>query len=425
MKVQINRPDYYKGDEVVTLSASVTSGEVTKTKSFDFLVRKAARTKEQSLAEDVAYVKANVPQFIMSDITIMNKTTLPFGSTVVWEVTPATNLSVTGKVTRPDFGSPDEKVKITATVTNGLDTSEVVVIDSTILSFTQEDELDVVAKTITWDFIKGTNVDKFRVVDKLVLTNSISEVSISWASSDTRYIETSGKVNRPEYSESDVQVTLTATLSKGNKTKQIIINGIKVLKKSPSSTQRCFEYVQNAEEFLKWLTANGTNANISESSVVEDFILPAENDDMLLTWSVVNSSGEPYVNNYFKVEYKDDDLLPVSAEAARRYIATVTRNEANNTTAYLKVVANISETGEGLTLVPGGTASTIWQLVILKSGEPLMIQTDLQSEDAQEEYNEILRSTNIGRATWSIEKHKQSMRELYDLETEKVNIIVE
>lgn len=429
MKVQINRPDFYKGDKVVTLSASVTSGEVTKSKKFNFLVRKAPRTEAQAMAEDVAYIKANIPLLIKDNIVVMRSAVMPFGSTVAWSVSPGTNLTNTGIVTRPDFGSPDEAVTITAAVKNGA-SNESVVISATVLSLTQQDELDVVAKGITWDSIKGTNIDKYRVVDNLVLPTTLSEVAIAWVSSDTRFIGVTGTVTRPEYTESDAQVTLTATLTKGDKTKQVIINGIKVLKKSPSSTQRCEQYVRDEQEFVHWVTANETNANTSLTDITESFVLPAENDDMLLTWSVVSSTGEPTVNNYFRVDYVDDDLDPelVRAEQARRYTATVTRNSLNNTTAYLKVVANISETGEGVTLVPGGTASNIWQLVILKSGAAVLMEVPLDPKQEIEkiEYEKMLASTNIGRATWSIVKHREAMRELHEeIEAKKATILID
>lgn len=428
MKTQINRPDFYKGDEVVTLSASVTSGTVTKSKDFQFLVRRAPRTDEQALVEDVKYIKANIPLLLKENVTIMRNSIMPFGSTVVWSVSPGTNLTNTGIVTRPDFGSPNETVEITATLKNGVSASEIVKISVTILSLTQEDELDTIAKSITWDLIKGTNVDKYRVIDKLVLPTTLSEVAITWTSSDTRFIGIDGAVTRPEYTEVDAQITLTATLTKNDKTKQVIINGIKVLKKSPSSTQRCEQYVRNEETLLSWITANNTNENKSESTIVESFVLPAENDDMLLTWSVVSSTGEPTTNNYFKVVYVDDSSGGVAAELARRYTATVTRNELNNTTAYLKVVANISETGAAETLVPGGTATNIWQLVILKSGAATLSLVYDFEEDVKEkiEYKQMLASTNVGRATWSIVKHKEAMRELYEeLEAKQAAILID
>lgn len=422
MIANIKRPDFYDGDKVVTLYAEVKSGEITKTKDFKFLIRKADRTDEQSLAEDVKYIKDSIPTIVKSDIEVMSMSSMPCGSTVTWTSSVENYLSNTGDVTRPDFGLPSEEAEITAIVKKGEET-ETIKITVTILSMTEEDELNVIAKKITWDLIKKENIDKTRIttdLDLVTTLDSIENVTISWQSSDTAYVSNVGKVTRPEYTDSDAQITLTATLSKNNNNKQITLTGLKVIKKSPSAQQRCEEYVNNEANLIKWVTANGTNGNQNLTNIIEGFILPAENDDMLLTWSVVNSTGEVTTNSYFKIEYVDGDGesqgKEATAEQSRRYVATVTRPSGNNVQTYLKVVSTISETEIDGVSVPGGTASKINPIIIIQNENSLSFKMaayeyNIELESKKYEFENMLKS-ETGRATWSIQHHKDLQEDI-------------
>lgn len=366
MKAKIIRPDFYEGDKVISMSATVKSGEVTKTKDFKFLVRKADRTEQQSLAEDIEYIKKNIPSIITENVIVMGKTVMPCGSNVVWKSSATAFLADSGTVIRPDFGMPSEEVTITATVTKG-EINEEIIINTTVLSMTEEDELNIVSNKITWDLIKGDNIDKARVTANLVFPPTVDEIKITWKASDPRFVDSAGTVTRPEYTETDAQITVYAVLTKGEKSLEKSITGIKILKKSPSSQQRCDDYVNDKANLVKWVTADGTNGNTDIQSIVEGFILPAEKEDLLLTWTVVNSAGENTTTSYFNIEYIDDS--EAQAEAARRYLATVNRPDSTNVQTYIKVVASISETNVDDVLVPGGSANKVYPVTILKANE--------------------------------------------------------
>lgn len=400
MKAKIIRPDYYSGDKIVKLKATVTSGDVTKVKFFDFLVRKALRTEDQALAEDERYIKANIPAKIKEDVLVMQKNVLPAGCTVVWSTANSDYLTSGGNVTRPDFGLIDEEVTITATLTNGEQTKEVV-IKVHVLALTDEDELSAATKRLTWDLIKNKNTDKARITTDLNLVTEIDEVEVAWESSNPNYVAIDGKVTRPEYTESDVTATLTARLTKGAKKSVVSFTGLKVLKKSASAQQRVEEYVRTPEKWEHWVTANGTNENTGIDYIKESFILPAEQEDMMLTWALVNSSGEPTTNSYFSIEYQDDsteeitELSGISTFSAnRRYVATVTRPTNNKVAVNLKCTAEISETEIEDVQVPGGSASHIHQLIIIGEDQDVLTTVD------EFEGNE-------GRATWSANLHKE------------------
>lgn len=413
MLAKITRPDFYAGDRVITLSAIVKSGDVKKKKDFKFLIRHADRTDSQSLTEDVAYIKKSIPSIVKEDLNVMSELTLPCGSTAKWTSSQANIIAEDGNVHRPDFGLPSEEITLTATLTKGEEksTQEFKV---TVIALSEEDELNVLGKKLTWDLIKKDNIDKARVISDLNLVTKlekVDDVTISWQSSDIAYVDNTGKVTRPEYNANDVQITLTATLHKNGNRATVVFNGLKVLKKSPSSAQRCEEYVQSKDNLLKWVTANGTNGNIDTKNIVEGFILPAENDDMLVTWSVVNSVGEPATTSYFKVEYVD--AAPPEghavAEQARRYVATVTRPESNNVQTYLKVTATVSDTEIEGTKIPGGNANFIHPITILQSSATV-VKSPVATEK-KEAYNDMLKG-EYGRATWSLAGHTPNTEEL-------------
>lgn len=368
MKGRIIRPDFYEGDKIVQLTATVKSGSVTKSKVIDFLVRKAPRTPEQALQEDESYLKKNIPAKIKDDVIIMREKELPAGCHVTWSVGECKNITVDGKVTRPDFGLTDVEATLVATLVKGGTTREVS-LPVTIMSLTEEDELTAAAKLINWNLIKNKNVDKARVTSDLTLPTTLGGVDIEWASSNPNYISAKGVVNRPEYVDSDVQVSLTAYLSKGGKKTSVTITGLKVVRKSASAQQRCDEYVTDVKKWEHWVTANGTNTNEGLNAIKESFILPAENEDMMLTWSVVNSAGEPTDVSYFKVEYQDSPSSsstgPLDLVSNKRYVATVVRPVDNSVQVYMKAKAQISATEIDDTQIPGGESEKIHTLTIL------------------------------------------------------------
>ena len=80
------------------------------------------------------------------------------------------------------------------------------------------DALTAAKEALTWDVIKGTNPNEQSITTNLALVTELSDysgITITWASNNTA-IATNGTVTRPNSTESDVLVTLTATLSTGS-----------------------------------------------------------------------------------------------------------------------------------------------------------------------------------------------------------------
>jgi len=83
--------------------------------------------------------------------------------------------------------------------------------------------------SLNYDYILKDNSSKDSVITDLNLPVSLGDVSIAWESSNNKIITTDGKVNRPESTEFDETVTLTATVTLNGKSITKIFE-VKVLK---------------------------------------------------------------------------------------------------------------------------------------------------------------------------------------------------
>ncbi len=110
-------PTFTEGNKVVTITASLTLGDDTLTKTFNVTVL-AATTKTD--AEKIAEAKASL-LLVASDLVVAD-IVLPVISgdaTVVWATSDATLITAAGVVTRPTFGDGNKAVTLTATLTLG------------------------------------------------------------------------------------------------------------------------------------------------------------------------------------------------------------------------------------------------------------------------------------------------------------------
>lgn len=77
---------------------------------------------------------------------------------------------------------------------------------------TAEDKLNQSLEMLTMDSIIGFNISNLEIGRDLGLIYSFEDVVITWESSNSAFIDESGKVTRPEEDAGDVNVTLTATI---------------------------------------------------------------------------------------------------------------------------------------------------------------------------------------------------------------------
>jgi len=116
----------YPSDPVVTMTATVTSGGVTKTKDFIFTVLRTGSGDKQVVETDVEALKLSafltatepVDGYISSDLSLPSTGT--FGSAISWSSSMPDLISNTGEIQYvPETGATSPEVVLTATISYG------------------------------------------------------------------------------------------------------------------------------------------------------------------------------------------------------------------------------------------------------------------------------------------------------------------
>jgi hypothetical protein len=224
------RPAYGLGNEVVTLTASISKGAVTESKIFTIIV--LADTVDPDLvkvAADKAALIDSVIQGSNADLThvtgalaALPTTGSVFGSTITWSSSLPSVLSSDGQtVVRPAYGAGNAVVTLTASISKGAVTDSKI-FTITVLADTIDPDLAKVAAdraALTDSVIKGSNADLSHVTGALAAlptTGLVFESTITWSSSLPSVLSSDGQtVGRPAYGAGNASVTLTASISKG------------------------------------------------------------------------------------------------------------------------------------------------------------------------------------------------------------------
>ncbi|WP_152191739.1 immunoglobulin-like domain-containing protein [Georgenia satyanarayanai] len=180
----------------------------------------AADTVATGAQEDADALDLGLTDAIVRDI-VLPKFGAVAGSTITWEssdpsvvevVTPpasAPKVDVTGRVTRPAVGEPDASATLTATVRKG---SEVVTRDIEVTVKAEFQDSPAVERDIYDLELYAT--DDVRGHITLPAEGEFGS-TITWESSVPEVVSPTGEVTRPAYGHPDVDVTLTATATKG------------------------------------------------------------------------------------------------------------------------------------------------------------------------------------------------------------------
>jgi len=227
----VTRPAESAADASVTLTATLTKGNESDTKTFDLTVPKLALTD----AETVAAAKTaltwdsikgtNAAQISVTENLALT-TTGANGVTITWASNNTIAIAVNGTVTRPAYTAADASVTLTATLTKGT-ASDTLTFDLTVpkLALTDAEAVAAAKDALVWDSIKGANIFEESVTASLTLsTTGANGVAISWASNNTDVIAVNGTVTRPSYLTGDAEVILTATLTKGSASDAVTFN---------------------------------------------------------------------------------------------------------------------------------------------------------------------------------------------------------
>ncbi|WP_270171970.1 immunoglobulin-like domain-containing protein [Paenibacillus sp. SYP-B4298] len=230
----VTRPANTSSDKAVTLTATITKGNVTETKQFIVnVVKQSALNDSEAVAADkTALAIGFTGNETASAVT--GNLTLPLsgasGTTIAWATSDANVIAASGVVTRPANTSSDKAVTLTATITKGNVTETKQFIVNVLKQSALNDNESVAADKTALAIGFTGNETASAVTGNLTLPLSgASGTTIAWATSDANVIAASGVVTRPANTSSDKAVTLTATITKGNvtETKQFIVNVLK------------------------------------------------------------------------------------------------------------------------------------------------------------------------------------------------------
>ena len=183
------------------------------------------------------------------------------GTSISWWSGHAAIDANTGVVTRPT-ASGDITFPIRATVTlDGF--SEMVTFHPTVKR--DPEQLLEAKAAITWDLIRGDNIEQNNVMYDLILpTAGLHGTTISWWRSNTAIDASSGVVTRPKTG-SDRKVTLIATVTQGDFREMVTFN--LTVRRLPDPEQ-----LLEAKAAITWDLIRGDNT--AQNNIVYNLILP-------------------------------------------------------------------------------------------------------------------------------------------------------
>ena len=214
----VYRPPFSAGNVSVTLTATISKGNASTTKTFTLLIIRQGITDQERVNEDVGaatigYAGGDSATSITKDLTLPASGTAN-GSTFVWTSSNTAIIANDGVVTRPDYGpAGDALVTLHLRGTKNAASAERKFVDLKVLQ--KEDpaitNVAAVKAALAVGYAAGESASA--VTNNVTLPTSINGVAISWASSIPGTITTGGAVTRPTFVAGNATVTLTATLS--------------------------------------------------------------------------------------------------------------------------------------------------------------------------------------------------------------------
>ena len=242
----VNRPAWEAEDATVIMTAALTNGWATGTKTFTLTVKRIDGTDKQKLDADKAalnigaYLGENSAADKITTALGTLPTLLPNGTTVVWTSSNRAVISNNGQeVERPTWESGDAVVTMTATLTNGSATDTktfTLIVKSVEGTEAQKLAADKAALEVSGIPLKSnTTLDRIRSSLGVLPTLLKNGTTVVWTSDKPTIVSDNGQtVNRPA---ADTEVIMTANLTNGSKTDELKFT-LLVRKPLPNSLSR-------------------------------------------------------------------------------------------------------------------------------------------------------------------------------------------
>jgi len=275
-------PTPEEGNQQVILTATLSKGTASRTEQITVIVR---FTDASAVAADKTWLDTVILKENSSWDNITGDLNMPtsgqYGSSITWTSSNEDFIAANGTVTRLTYTQGDQTVTLTASITKG-SSSDTVSYTATVKALDPKDleAVDISFIWLTWDIIKNGNTDLDSVVDDLYLPDEGPwNTAISWTSSNTNVVSNNGNVVQPAFSLGKKKITLTAAISRGEKSVQKTFE-ITVLTLPQTDAEA-------VEADIKWLDISRTlGQNLSEFSIKENLSLPyTAPNGSAITWS--------------------------------------------------------------------------------------------------------------------------------------------
>jgi len=325
----------------VSSSASPDVYTITATSVADSTVYGIAQitvTAAQSDAEAVAEAKAALTWDVIRNANTLQSavtTNLTLitsglaGTSISWQSSNPSVVSVPGIVTRPSFTAGDAGVTLTATISRG-GSSDYVTFNLTVTKLPKSNaEAVAEAKAaLTWDIIRNANIEQTSVTTNLnLITSFIEDTQVNWTTDNSLVITTGGVVTRPAYTASDANVKLTAQIRRIDAIDYVVFD-LTVLK----NVQTDAEAVAEAKALLTWDVIRG--ANTWQTAVTTNLnLITSGSSGTTVSWASDNTA----------VVSELGVVVRQAADASVRIVATITKGASNDQVVFDLTVPKLSD----------------------------------------------------------------------------------
>ncbi|MCH9740865.1 MAG: hypothetical protein K0U38_08515 [Epsilonproteobacteria bacterium] len=371
-------PDNHAGiDKTATLTATLTKGAVSETKTFDVTVPKLPMTDDEKVALDKAPLELGDTTNITEDLTLPTTGTVQ-ASQITWSSSDTNFLSDAGVVTRPSYAIGDKNVTLTATITNG-SASDTKVFTITVkhLDMTGDEMIADAQSRLDFDDIKGTNSGMNNIVANLSLPSNLivdngSNVLIKWESTPSSLIDSDGTIHSPSFAEGNATVVLRATIGVPSSADPSEFDG------AFATVDKEFDLVVVALDMTDAeavALAKGALSLGDTSSITANMVLPStiQDNGVQISWESNNSSVVSNTGVVTRPSF-------VTGDVSVTLIATLTLNGVSDTKEFVVTVVKEDAITEDLANLAVGV--DLKSVLVVKGAYTLELYTNASAPTA-------------------------------------------
>ncbi|WP_164545714.1 immunoglobulin-like domain-containing protein [Paenibacillus albus] len=317
----------------VTLTATVTKGSETATKSFELTVPAKLASNQSAVNQDKAFLDWSVIKGgneSQDDITL--PLTLPTsganGSIISWSSDDTAHITNAGRVYKPLSDEGDAVVVLKATVTRGSSTA----VRTFSLKvkpdpyYADRTALVQAVKSLTLKQLLGENKSDMDVTHDINLPTTVGDASVTWESYTPDVIAADGKVTRPAQN----QYVMVEGLFNIGKFYKYASFGFYVRSEDTNDNAS----VQAAQASIVWNLIKKNN--VDQNAVTSDLYLPTKGtNDTTIAWT----SSNPQVIG------SDGGVHRAGTDQTVTLTSTTTKNDAAPLTKQFELVVKAAVSG--------------------------------------------------------------------------------